>query len=203
MFVLCLLALALSGCIGTSQPAHFYTLSSLRGPEPIPHSTSTSHGTIVAVGPVAIPDHLNRLEIITRAGQNEMRVNEFERWTGALDTGLLRAVIEDLSVLLPTDRFSVIRWSPAVQRDMLTAYRITADVMRFDAAPGGTVFLEADWVVYGKEKEVVLAKRSSVSRKVNGTEFTNLVAAMSGAVEDLCREIAAGMTSLEQKAPGK
>jgi len=156
----------------------------------------------VAVGPLAIPDYLDRPEIVTRAGQNEMRVNEFQRWAGALGGNMTDTVVEDLSVLLPASRFSVIRWIPAAQPNVPIAYRIIVNVMRFDAAPGDTVLLEADWTVYGKETEVLLARKSSISRKVGGTDFAELVATMSKAVEDLSREIAAGVTALEQKAPG-
>jgi uncharacterized lipoprotein YmbA len=203
MIVLCFLSIALSGCFGTSQPSRFYTLSSLKGAEPIQHATSTGHETIVAIGPLAIPDYLDRPEIVTRAGQNEMRVNEFQRWAGALEGNLLRIIVEDLSVMLPADRFSVIRWIPAAQRDLPIAYRVMVDVMRFDAAPGGTVFLEADWMVYDKEKAIALTRKSSISGRVSGTEFTDLISAMSKAIEDLSREIAEGVTALEQKAPGK
>ncbi|HXY54742.1 MAG TPA: PqiC family protein [Nitrospirota bacterium] len=203
IFTFCLIAVALSGCFGTSPPSHFYALSSLRGPEPIPHTTSTGLGTIVAVGPLSIPDYLNRPEIITRSGRNEMRVNEFQRWAGALDGNLLRTVIDDLSMLLPPDRFSVIQWLPSVQGDVPITYRVMVDIVRFDATPGGTVFLEADWTIRGKDKAIALAKKSSISGTAGGAEFTDLVAAMSKAVEDLSREIAAGMTSLDQKTAGK
>jgi len=199
----CLLVLSLSGCIGTSQPSRFYTLNSLRSPEPVPHLTSTGQGTIVAIGPVLIPDYLDRPEIVTRTGQNEMRVNDFQRWAGNLQGNLLRVLIEDLSVILPADRLSVIRWVPTAQRDVPITYRVMVDIMRFDAAPGGTVQLEADWTVFAREKDIVFARRSSVSAKINGNEFTDMVASMSKAVEDLCREIAAGVTSLEQRSPGK
>jgi hypothetical protein len=152
---------------------------------------------------VAIPDYLNRPEIVTRSGKNEMRVNEFQRWAGDLQANMLNTVIEDLSVLLPPDRLSVIRWFPAGQHDMPVTYRVMVDVMRFDAVPGGSVFLEADWAIYGKEKTIVLAKKSSISGTVSGAEFTDLVAAMSKAVEDLSREIAAGVMSLDQKTAEK
>lgn len=39
---------------------------------------------------------------------------------------------------------------------MSIAYRVMVDIMRFDAAPGDTVVLEADRTVSGKEKEVLV-----------------------------------------------
>jgi uncharacterized lipoprotein YmbA len=75
-------------------------------------------------------------------------------------------------------------------------------VRRFDATLGGTVVLDADWSVYGMDKEMPLIRKSSISGKVNGTEFTDLVAAMSKAIEDLSREIAVAVTALD-KGPSK
>ncbi len=203
MIAFFLLSIVLSGCFGTSQPSRFYTLSSLRGPEPVPHVETAGNGAIVAVGPVAIPDYLNRPQIVTRTGTNEVRLNEFDRWAGALDSNVARIIVEDLSVMLPADRFSVIRSASAAQGGMPTAFRVTVDIMRFDAAPGGTVFLEAEWTVSGGEKGNPVSRRSSISGKVNGSGFPDLVAAMSKAVEDLSREIASGVTSLGQKTQGK
>ena len=200
MIALCVLTAALGGCFGSSHPSRFYTLSSLRGPEAAPGATSADHRSIVAVGPLAIPDYLDRPEIVTRVGQNEMRVNEFQRWAGPLDGNLSRAIVENLSVLLPVDRFSVVGWNPAARHNAPIAYRVAVDVTRFDAVPVAMVFLEADWTVYGNEKEILLEKKSSVSKKVGGPEFTDLVAAMSKAVEDLSRDIAAGVIELERKA---
>jgi uncharacterized lipoprotein YmbA len=76
------------------------------------------------------------------------------------------------------------------------------DVVRFDASPGGTVVLDADWSVYGMDKEIPLIRKSSISGTVNGKEFADMVAAMSKAIEDLSREIATAVTSLD-KAPSK
>ncbi len=202
MISLCVLAAVLGGCFGSSHPSRFYTLSSLRGPEPTPQARSDDHRNIVAIGPLAIPDYLDRPEIVTRAGQNEMRVNAFQRWAGPLDDDLSRTLIEDLSVLLPVDRFSVMRWNPA-QHGAPIVYRVMVDVTRFDAVPGAVVFLDADWTVYGNEREILLNKRSTVSGKVNGTEYADLVAAMSKTIEDLSRAIAAAVAELEQEAPEK
>jgi uncharacterized lipoprotein YmbA len=202
VIVLFFFSMVLGGCFGSSQPSRFYTLSSLPGPEPVSRATPTGQPAIVAFGPLAIPDYLDRPEIVTRTGQNEVRVNEFQRWGGSLDGNLSRIIVEDLSVLLQAEHYSVIREAAAAQTRVPIRYRVMVDVKRFDAAPGGMVVLEANWSVYGMEKEMPLMRNSIISAKVSGTEFTDLVAAMSKAVEDLCREIAAAVTGLDQKAQG-
>ena len=192
----------LSGCFGTSPPARFYNLSSLRSPEPAPSSTPGGNVAILAVGPTMVPDYLNRPEIMTRAGRNEMRVNEYRRWAGSLESNLSRSIIENLSVLLPSERYSVVRWLPSAQSNVPIRYRFMVDVIRFDADPGGTVLLEADWSVYGMDKEVLLMRKSTVGGKVNGTEFADVIAAMSKTLEELCRDIASAVTILD-RVPSK
>jgi uncharacterized lipoprotein YmbA len=198
----CLLALTLTGCFGTSQPSRFYTLSSLSGKEPVANDQAGNR-IVVAIGPLSIPDYLNGPEIITRAGQNEIRVNEFERWAGSLQDNMTRSMIEDLSVLMPEDRFSIIRWDAASERERPIAYRVAVDVSRFDAGPGGSVFLEADWTVYGEDRNLVAARKSGIAEKAAGNNFADLVAAMSRAVEDLSRQIAKTIDTLDLNAGGR
>ncbi len=199
-----LCAAVLGGCFaGSSPPSRFYTLSSLRKADhEVPAASSNNKTLLVAVGPVRVPDYLDRPEIITRSGQNEINVNEFHRWSGSLESGISRVLIENLSELLPHDRFSIVRWSPS-QTDMPIAYRLTLDIVSFDAAPGGIASLDSNWAIYGGAKEIVLTRKSSVREKIGGSDVAGVVSGMSRAVEDLSREIASAVIELEQKtAPG-
>jgi hypothetical protein len=201
LFTLAVLGAVLSGCFaGSSPPSRFYTLSSLKEANGAPaQAASAGPSRIVAVGPVQVPDYLDRPEIVTSSGDNEYILNEFHRWSGSLESCISRALMEDVSVLVPPREFSVVRWSPS-QTDIPIAYRIMVDVARFDASPGGSALLDADWAIYGNNKEMVLMRKFRVSEKVTGTDFTFVAAAMSKAVEDLSRDIAAGVVELERKA---
>ena len=198
----CLLALSLCGCFGTSEPSRFYTLSSLAGRQTAT-GDQAGNRTVVAIGPISVPGYLDREEIVTRTGQNEVRVNEFQRWAGTLEGNLSRSVVENISALLPPDRYAVIRWDATSQRERPIAYRAAVDVNRFEAGPGGAVSLDADWSLYGKDKKLALSRNSVISGKVSGNDFADLVAAMSRAVMDLSREIASAVTALDTKAAVK
>jgi uncharacterized protein len=190
----------LSACFGTSPQSRFYSLNSLSSPEPAPRTTPVGNGVIVAIGPVVIPDYLDRPEIMTRTGQNEMQVNEYRRWAEDLQSNLSRAIVENLSVLLPAERYSVIRLLPAIQTKLPIRYRVMVDVTRFDATPGGTVILEAEWSVYGMDKEMPVMQKSSIGQTVSGADFADMVAAMSKTIEGLSRDIAAKVTDLDKGA---
>jgi uncharacterized lipoprotein YmbA len=66
MLLACGLSLALSGCIGSSRAARFYTLAPLEGPAGRDHARA---GATLAVGPVEIPEYVDRQQIVTRAGE--------------------------------------------------------------------------------------------------------------------------------------
>ena len=64
---------------------------------------------VVAVGPVAIPDYLDRPQILTRSGPSELQLAEFERWAGSLEKDVSRVLAENLSTLLEKDHVIVLR----------------------------------------------------------------------------------------------
>ena len=61
-----------AGC--ASPPSRFYTLSGATA-----NATSTE-GPSIAVGPVSIPAVVDRPEIVVTIGDNEVWLDEFNRW---------------------------------------------------------------------------------------------------------------------------
>ncbi len=198
LFTLSLLVAILSGCAG-SPPAKFYQLNSLQNKPLITGDAPLERNLIIAIGPVRIPDYLDRPQIVTRAGKNELRISEFDRWAGSLDSDVTRAIVEDVSSLLPADRFSVVRWIPYQESQSSAQYRIELLVERFEGTPGDSVLMKARWVVFGHNRSVLLQRESLFEEQINGGSYDALVAAMSGAVEKLSQDIAGGIRYLLQK----
>ncbi len=76
---LCACVLALVGC-GTTPPSRFYSLEPL--PEAV-RSAGDTGGLSVNVGPVMIPEGLDRPQMITRLGPNELSIHDYDRWSEA------------------------------------------------------------------------------------------------------------------------
>jgi uncharacterized protein len=57
-------------------------------------------------------NYLDRPQIVTRAGKNELKLSEFDRWAGSLDSDVAPAIVDDVSSLLPADLFSRHRCVP-------------------------------------------------------------------------------------------
>src|SRR5688572_14141193 len=80
-----LFALLLAGC-GATPKESFYTLASAPPVEPAAAATMTVH-----VGPVAIPDEVDRTPMVIRKGANQVDIEDFHRWAEPLKTGIPRA----------------------------------------------------------------------------------------------------------------
>jgi uncharacterized protein len=192
LFILCASLLFMGGC-ATSPPSRFYLLHSLGSSGAGPGREATDPGLAIGIGPVNLPDYLDRPQIVTRSNGNELRLDEFNRWAEPLGQNLSRVLAENLATLLGTDRVAVYPWPKATPID----FRVMMDVIRLDAALGGGATLSARWTVYaGDAQQVLMVHKSDIGQPADAATFEALVAAQSRAVAVLSREIAAAIVSL-------
>ena len=118
--------LLLSAC-GSSPPVLYYSLN----PIDTDYQQDPDDAVMLGIGPLRIPDYLNRSQIVTRDVDAKMRVNDFNRWTEPLAVSMHRIVSTDGDNLL---HGVVVIMYPyeAVVRSHLD-YRLVGDVNRFDA----------------------------------------------------------------------
>lgn len=181
------------GCAGTSAPSRFYTLRSLGDQKPAQIVPSAAQSVSVGIGPVVIPDYLDRPQIVVRTGQNELHLSEYDRWAGSLQDDIARVLAEDISVLLSGDQVAVFsrRW------DLSMDYTVEIDITRFDIMPGNNVSLKAQWSIFDREGRSAIAIRESVvSEPISDGDYSGKVAAMSQALERLSADIAEAIRPL-------
>jgi uncharacterized lipoprotein YmbA len=193
--------LVLVGCMGlgigkgTTTPTKFYVLNSLYSSEQkIPPVTEIPDISI-GVGPVRIPQHLDRPQIVTRTDQNELMMEEFAQWGEPLRVNIARVLAENLSILLATDQVAIFPWL----KSSLVDYQVTVEVTRFDGSPGENALLRARWAIFGKNgKKMLLLDYSNFSEPTGSDDIQTMVAAISRTVENLSREIAKAIKSLKE-----
>ncbi len=106
-----------------------------------------SHGPLsFRVGSVEIPDALNRNELVTRVGRNQVKLALFDQWAGSLKQNVYRVLAENLSILLSTDR--VVHHT--FRTSMPVDYQVRVEVFQFDGKPGESVVLVARLIQYMK-----------------------------------------------------
>jgi len=193
------MSIVLGGCFGTSPSSRFYTLTPNES-----RGVSAAEGVevIVRVGPVSIPSYLDRRQIVTRNGRNQIEIAEYQRWGGPFDDEITRLLVNNLSGSLATRGISVMPWRSVTMADVATIYRIPVNIDRFDGVTGESVVLSALWAVISikdKQENVLVARQSMISEAVDGKGYDALVAAMGRAVERLGNEIAESFTSLDEQ----
>jgi uncharacterized lipoprotein YmbA len=178
-----LLAGLLGGCSAT-PPSSFYTL----GPGAALERTGAAIPINIIVGPVTVPELVDRPQIVTRVGVNEVRLNEFARWAEPLKSDIARTVAADLSQLLGTDVNVFDSGEYAAP-----TWRVRVDVMRIESEPAVAVAVDALWVIQPSRNEPPIGGRSIVREVVTEPGYAPLVAAHDRALATVSRDIAAAI----------
>jgi uncharacterized lipoprotein YmbA len=184
--------LVLFGCASTPS-TRFYVLSPMPGPEKGEGEPCVS----ILVGPVKIPEYLDRSGIVTTLSPNEMNVGEFHKWAESVEFNFPRVLAENLSSLLCTKAVVI----PPVRGAVPVDYRVYVEVVRMDGKLGGEAVLDASWTLLGSldKKEVLVRKRGSYKEPTNGQGYEAYVSAQSRNVGALSRDIAKAIETGAQK----
>jgi uncharacterized lipoprotein YmbA len=177
-------AFVLAGC-GASQPTRFYSLTPLAS---APQAAAPEGaGLTIGLGPVEFPKALDRPQIITRAGANELKLAEFDRWAEPVQDNALQVLQENLALLLPDYKLLAYPWNRSTEVDCQAVVR----VLRFDRSEGGDAVLKARWTIQNPVSESELLNReSSYPRHPLGGDVQATVEAMNRALEDFSRDLA-------------
>ncbi|MHC4477807.1 MAG: PqiC family protein [Planctomycetota bacterium] len=187
--------IVLGGCAGTSPPANFYVLSPLpdsaAGTQPAGDESSIAIG----IGPVNLPDYLDRSQIVTRVSPNALKVAAFDRWAEPLKSSFPRVLMENLAILLKTDQVTVYPWRKAIP----VTYQVVVDVVRFDASPGENAVLVARWSLFSRGGDKLhVMKKSTFTKTTGSNNYEAMVSAQSQTIIEFSREIAAAIKTIAQ-----
>ncbi len=182
--IVALMLLLAAGCAGTSVPTNFYVLESVSTAPALTVLPELSLG----LGPVLLPDTLDRPQIVTRKAAYSLDLAEFHHWAGDLKANLGRIMGHRLMGLLGTDRISLYPWPRHRQLD----YQVRVDVLRFDGQLGGEAHLSGIWVLLdGTGRRELHLQFFSLQETTAAPEYRDLVAAMSTIASRLAEQIAA------------
>lgn len=177
-----LIGCALSGC-SVSSPSRFYTL------EPVAAAGSgASMKAAILVGPVSVPDAVDRPEFVVHSGPNRVDIDEFNRWASPLSDGIAQTVVADLGKLLDDPDVAA-----APLANFNPAYRVVINVQRFESTLGQSANLEAVWTVRHAPDGYTRFGRTAVTEPVKDGSFAGLAAAHSRAIAKLSGDIAAAI----------
>jgi uncharacterized lipoprotein YmbA len=197
LFLTCAVsAVLVSSCSSNGEPTRLYVLTSLTQVEPASRA-SGARDLSLGVGPVEVPQYVNRPAIVTGHDSPELQSAALAEWAEPLRDGFTRVLAENLSLLLATERVAIFPWQSFVPE-----YQVVVNVVQFLGQPGGDVSLIALWSIMGQQGALV-SKKSSFREPTGASDYTALATAMSRTVAALSRDIAAAITALPARASAR
>lgn len=189
---LLLLAPALTACLTPEPAPKLYVLDPVAG-----IAAPTQTRLSLAVAPAQVPEYLDRPELIVRAGPNEVKAVDGERWAERLPVTLARGVADNLTralgrpvPLTPSDR-------PGVAPD----YELFLTVTRLDIDPAGRlVTLEGTWSLLDTDARKELQSAAFSQREnFSGAGLTGAVTALNRAVAAVSQSSVSAIQNLPPK----
>ncbi|MCI3206009.1 MULTISPECIES: PqiC family protein [Pandoraea] len=156
------LALVLAGC--ASPQSTFYTLTDATGTTGgAPNASAPATPYAVEVSPVAVPEQVDRPQIVVTRGGGRVDILEESRWSAPLKTELTSTISRDL-----TQRLGAMDVYGLPRADGLTVYRVSTSVQRFESVPGEQAALTAVWSVRKVPGDMVLTCRFAGTEPASG-----------------------------------
>ena len=187
------LTAALAGC-ARSPRVTFYTLEPGAQVE-----AAEAAGAVpsVVVGPVTLPELVDRPQLVVRVAANRVDILETHRWAEPLKSELPRAIARDLGRLLGSNRVSSYLQHAGADAD----YRVLVDFRRFESSPGQAVTLEADWSLRRGAGGASKTGHYLAREPVLGDGYDPLMAAYGRALFALSGDLARAIRA--ETAPGR
>ena len=185
------------GCAGRSKSSSFYVLSPVADTEFEMKNTSGESSDIsIGISPVSLPKYLKKSQIVTRTGNNELHLAEFDRWAGKIEEDIGSVIAENLTYFLSTDNVLSYPSMEAIDLD----YNVKLDISRFDGSLGGQMELVARWAIFdGDGNNLYGVKATHIIEPTKGGGYADMVAAQSRALASLSRELADAIIQMSGK----
>jgi uncharacterized protein len=185
LIVVLVFALLMSGCART-PPVSYYQLSATDTGQTAAGASAIGEA-VIGVGPVRLPEFLDRPQIIIRMGSNRVQLVEGHRWAEPLAENIPRVLRENLAARLGTERIQYFPWNQTAAVDL----QIPVEILRFEGEGYKEAHLEVIWSVQGRGgKKLLPQRRAKYQVAAAQADCEGLVQALSRTLALLSREIA-------------
>ena len=199
---LLLIVFLLSACSSKTPSVTYYTLNTLPAMQQENSGAVPGEEIAIGIGPVDFPEVLDRPQIVTRKGQNQIEISEFHRWASSFQRDFSRVLAKNIAILLPTSRVGIYPWA----EQFSPTYRVKLDIEQFDGILGEHVLLNVTWSVTDQDGTNELMVKNTLIREsvsatpepVSAEDYEALVAAKSQAIVTLSHAIVNEIRRLRQ-----
>ncbi|PLW82991.1 hypothetical protein CWI75_06040 [Kineobactrum sediminis] len=183
-------ALLLAGC--ASSPSYNYYLLNARVADGV-----AGDGPALGIGPITIPEYLNRTSMVFTRGSNQLRLADYDRWAEPLAEGIQRVLSLNLSAELGSHNIRPHPWA----RSDVPDYAVQVWLLSLDIH-NQRAELVAEWRVSRPAANRDIERRiSRLSRALPDANWqpADAAAAYSDLLQSLGSELAAVINNAETK----
>ena len=176
-----ILSALLCACTDT-RTSNYYMLTASAAPAP------TGNHPSLGIGPIEVPQYLNRTSLVYGKEANKVTVSSYERWAEPLADGIRRVVGFNLAATLNTQSIQAYPWS----REQAPDYAVRVTILLLDANTE-TATMTAEWRVQaGADRRLVSHRISRLSLPMTAAQVypASIAPAYSQLLLDLSEEIA-------------
>ena len=192
-------AVSFTGCISipTSPTPRYYALTPMNENKAVVADSMSArlNAMIIGIGPVKIPEYLNRPQIVTMNNEKMLQFAQFDRWGESLDLGLARLIREDLTSILPGTKLTLYPWNPLVT----VKYQVAVEIIQLDSDLAKDMHFVVQWTVIDvQNSKTVIIKRSEFRLPIVSHNYSGLAQTLSTACSSLSDQIAQALASLRK-----
>ena len=170
------------------DPSHFYLLSAEGDTSQVSRPDLR-----IGVGPIDLPAYLDRNEIVTHSGANQVALSANQRWAEPLEENIARVVASNLSRSLGTEMVFRHPWLRSTSLD----YQVEIEILDLGWDTTGLVRLATRWTLHdGTSGGTLLVGSSERKRSARESITREKIRALSNLLSETCNEIASSI--LEQ-----
>jgi|GEM_PF-218728 len=183
----------LVGCANSPEP-RYYTLGIPAAVAGQDAGRKVSRN--ISIGPISIPEVVDRPQFVLQAGPNRVAMLEQHRWAQPLKSEISRVIAASLMQQVSGAWVTDYRNGAGQNID----FRVSIDVQRFESRPGEDVMIEALWVVRPNGNGEAKKGKSVVREALTGNDYEALAAAHGRALVAISQDIAAAIRSATTSA---
>jgi len=188
--LLALAVLTLSGC-GSSPPVHYHALNAASPPQ-----SSGSARLLVEILPIALPERLDRVEMVLSTSAGQLDVRDSDHWAAPLSDEVRQLLSDALwDRLQASDTYQA---PVAANASGLSQYRLALRIERFEAVPGRNALVQGSWTARRLPQGQSATCRASISVPLPATSTEAAATALSDGTAQLSRLVADSIDRLNQ-----
>lgn len=177
-------SLLLLGACGTSPPSAYYTLDEAN----FDYTQDADSAAILGIGPIRVPEYLERPQMVTRGDNSELLIDDFHRWAEPIVDAQHRIIASNVDALL--DGVIVVAYPYGALADYDA--KLVGRIDRFDMDAVGTARLAVFWAVAFADSSLLIRPRRNVYTVQGGnpSDPNSVAEAMSECLTQFSRDIA-------------